>query len=298
MYGPMPVKQTAKDGRNRNIRHALMLLVAVCVLVLSCASVSVKAAPQLLVDEADNLTPDQERTLTDRLIEVGDRYDADVVLLILDSLNGADAQSYADDFYDYNGYAENGVLFLLSVGDSKYAFSTLGTVAEGLTDAALDMIEARVVDALVRGKEDRDYYDAYVAYIEGVDRYMGMAAEGHPFEYEAADDGEPMHGVAALKNHLGGNVMLSAITGVAGSLAYMGGQKRKLKSVHRQRSAASYVTGNGLVLTASDDRFINRTVNRTPIPKQKSSSDSRSSGGTTYHTSSSGRSHGGRSGSF
>ena len=300
MQGRNMIKQKKENGCFRGMRVFPALPALLCVWMLCFSAVYVHAAPQLLVDEADHLTADEERALTEMLNEVSDRYDADVAILIVETLNGTDAQAYADDYYDYNGFADDGVLFLLSVGDSEYAFSTLGRVAEGLTDAALDMIEHDVVSALRRGKADQDYYDAFVAYIEGVDKYLGIAASGEPFEYSSArEDEEPMHGVQAVKNHLGGNVVLSAITGVAGSFAYMSGQKRKLKSVHRQRGAASYVTGNGPVLTVADDRFINRSVNKTPIPKREPSSGGRSSGrGTTYHTSSSGRSHGGRSGKF
>ena len=274
----------------------LSVLMILCFL-LPLTAIPSHAAPQLLVDEADNLSPDEERVLNDMLIDVSDRYDADVVLLIVDSLNGADAQAYADDFYDYNGYADDGVLFLLSVGDSEYAFSTLGWAAESLTDAALDMIENDVLAALRNGKETQDYYDAYVSYIEGVDRYLGIAESGTPFEYDNAES-EQLHGFAALKNTLGGNVIFSAIAGFVTSFLYMGRQKQKLRSVHRQRGAATYVTGGGPVLTVSDDRFVNRTVNRVPIPKREPSGRSRSGGGTTFHTSSSGRSHGGRSGKF
>ena len=291
-------RQNQSGGRQVHYiaQAALSVLVMLCFLLPFTAIVS-HAAPQLLVDEADNLSPDEERVLNDMLIDVSDRYDADVVLLIVDSLNGADAQAYADDFYDYNGYADDGVLFLLSVGDSEYAFSTLGRTAESLTDAALDMIENDVLTGLRSGKATQDYYDAYVAYIEGVDQYLGIAESGTPFEYDSAE-GEALHGFAALKNTLGGNVLFSAIAGFVTSFLYMGRQKRKLKSVRRQRGAATYVTGGGPVLTVSDDRFVNRTVNRVPIPKREPSGRSGSGRGTTFHTSSSGRSHGGRSGKF
>lgn len=302
MCGKTNLKERHRETARLSIRRLLAFVLPVFLTVLVLCAGAVKAAPQLLVDEADNLTPDEERVLTERLSEVSDRYDADVVLVIIDSLNGADAQAYADDFYDYNGYYENGVLFLLSVNDSEYAFSTLGTVAYDLTDAAIDMIEEDVLSGLRRGKDTRDYYDAYVAYIEGVDKYLGIASSGEPFEYDTpgAGEEEPLHGFAAFKNHLGGNVILSSIAGIAGSFAYMGTQKRKLKSVRRQRGAANYVTGNGPVLTVSDDRFINRSVNKTPIPRREPSSNARSGSGrgTTFHTSSSGRSHGGRSGKF
>ena len=274
----------------------LLFLAVLCVCM--CARVTAQAAPQLLVDEADNLTPDEERALTDMLIEVSDRYDADIVVLVIDSLNGSDAQAYADDFYDQNGYADDGALFLFSVGDSEYAFSTLGRTAEALTDAALDMIEDDVLNGLRNGKATQDYYDAYVAYIEGVDTYLGIAESGTPFEYETE---EPIRGFEALRQTLGGNVLFSAIGGFVGSFLYMGRQKSKLKSVHRQRGAATYVTGGGPALTVSDDRFVNKSVNRTPIRQSAPPSSSRTGSarrGTTYHTSSSGRSHGGRSGKF
>ena len=69
----------------------------------------------------------------------------------------------------------------------------------------------------------------------------------------------------------------------------------KFSSVSRN-NAADYIRQGSLRLDNSSDVFLYRRVNRTPRPKpQESSGDG---GGSTMHTSSSGRSHGGHSGSF
>ena len=66
----------------------------------------------------------------------------------------------------------------------------------------------------------------------------------------------------------------------------------KLKSVKMQTSAGGYEDRGSRNLTTRQDIFLYHTVNRVPKP------DESSSGGSTTFKGSSGRSHGGRGGSF
>jgi uncharacterized protein len=66
--------------------------------------------------------------------------------------------------------------------------------------------------------------------------------------------------------------------------------KGKLKSVHAQAGASGYVKNGSMNVTHRQDLFLYRDVNRTAKPKDSS--------GSSTHTSSSGRSHGGGGGKF
>ena len=66
--------------------------------------------------------------------------------------------------------------------------------------------------------------------------------------------------------------------------------KGQLKSVRSQAGASSYVKSGSLNVTHRQDLFLYRDVKRTAKPKD--------SGGSSTHTSSSGRSHGGGGGKF
>jgi uncharacterized protein len=66
--------------------------------------------------------------------------------------------------------------------------------------------------------------------------------------------------------------------------------KGKLKSVRVQAGASGYVKTGSMNVTHRQDLFLYRDVNRTAKPKDSS--------GSSTHTSSSGRSHGGGGGKF
>ena len=69
------------------------------------------------------------------------------------------------------------------------------------------------------------------------------------------------------------------------------------KSVHKQDSAADYVRQGSLFITDTNDVFVGTRVKSVPKPKSNSGNGS-SEGGSSSHTSSSGRTHGGGSISF
>ena len=74
-------------------------------------------------------------------------------------------------------------------------------------------------------------------------------------------------------------------------------KKRSLKSVVKKTGAISYKVPNSLHLWVDEDR-----ITGSHVTKRKRHEESRdrggSSGGSTTHTSSSGRTHGGTSGTF
>ena len=70
--------------------------------------------------------------------------------------------------------------------------------------------------------------------------------------------------------------------------------KSKLKSVRMQPLANSYVKSGSFNVTERSDLYLYRNISKTAKPKDNDSS----SGGSSTHTSSSGTSHGGSSGSF
>ena len=69
-------------------------------------------------------------------------------------------------------------------------------------------------------------------------------------------------------------------------------KKTKLKSVKSQVTAGAYEKAGSLDLTVRTDYFVNRVVTTRKIERKQES------GGSSVHTGSSGKSHGGRSGKF
>ena len=130
--------------------------------ILLCLSLSVPAFAQgnmpLLVDNADLLTDSEESELLSKLKKISNDQQMDIVIVTTSDLYGETPRDYADDFYDYNGYAEDGILLLVSMEDSDWYISTSGYGITAITDAGREYMAEQFVDDL----GDADYYDALI----------------------------------------------------------------------------------------------------------------------------------------
>ena len=265
-------------------KAACLLAVWILCMLFSGRTMTVLAAPPLLVDEADVLTSSQERELTEKLEEVSSKYDIDVAVYTVESLDGKDALDYADDIYVYDEYGTgdeySGILLLHKPsnipGETEYAITSGGRVKDTISPSKIDSMLDDLVDPIVDGRDSGNYLPAYEAYIELVNRNMMSRAE------RAAD---------SLLERMLGSAVLAPVAGFLMSFGYMGRQKAKLKSVRRQRSAAAYTTSHGPELHVSRDILVNRTISKVPIRRESDNKSSGSSGGRPahVHTHSSGR---------
>lgn len=260
---------------------------------ISGVSVSpVFAAGELprLVDYADVLSDSEEKKLLDKLDEISERHQMDVAVVTVNSLDGASVVDYADDFYDDNGYGfgegRDGILFLLSMGEREWNITTTGYAITVFTDAGLDYMAERIVGNLKKG----DYAAAFTAFADQCDDYITQAAKGSPYDGGSL----PRAPFPFLK-------FLAICFAIAFTFALLVTEvmKRQLKSVYSRTEADDYVKRGSMQLTQKSDLFLYRNVSRREIPKNTSSGGSgSSSGGSSTHTSSSGMTHGGRSGKF
>lgn len=230
-----------------------------CFLTVLLLVAAGSAAPQLVVDNEELLTSYEASKLEDRLCQISDRWQIDVVVVTADSLDGKSARAYADDFYDYGGYGEDGILLLVNMQAREYWISTAGDCI-GMED--------EISDSFAMYLSTGDYYDAFTDFADQCDAAME--------EYREGDSSNP---VLPILICLGiGAVVGLIVTGVMAS---------QLKSIRSKPTAGDYVVSGSLHLTHSHDLFLYRNVRRTPKPQNN---------GT--HRGSSGRSHGGRGGRF
>ena len=275
------------------MKKRILTLLAVCVL-LSAAVVGAQASGAYVVDNGELLTADEEAKLCDLLAQVGNVHGIDIVVLTTDSLDGKSAMTYADDFYDYNGYGDDGVLLLVSMSEREWWVSTAGKCIPAIDSYS---IERSILTDLSVGH----YYDAFTAFAECCDRLM-MAAGSDSFpekddynsDYDPGDDYDYDYTEEkpSLIQGLGICLVIGIVAGGIVVLIMMS----QLKSVRSQPGASSYVKPGSLRLSVSRDLFLYQNTTRRPKPKDNGSSGGRSSGGV--HRSSSGRSHGGGGGRF
>ena len=152
--------------------------------VLLCLSLSVPAFAQgnmpLLVDNADLLTDIEESALLSKLANISSNQQMDIVIVTVNDLDGETPRDYADDFYDFNCYAEDGALLLISMENSDWYISTSGYGITAVTDAGREYMAEQFVDDL----GDGDYYDAFVTYADLCDEFINMARSGDPFDVD------------------------------------------------------------------------------------------------------------------
>lgn len=292
-----------------------ILLFLVLTLLLSIP-LSASAAPDKIVDDADLLTDSEEAALEEKAQALADKYQIDVVIVTVWSLDGKTSEAYADDYFDYNGYGigdeHSGVLLLLAMEYRDWAISTCGEAIYALTDYGNQALFSEISGYL---KWD-EYYDAFDTYLEALEPYFAAYADGAPIdgfpdEYTGPGTYEPGSGEEhvyypeqkSVWDVLPGALLKALAAGaVVGGIALliMQGMMRTSKP---QNGAVSYMQPGTYNLDQIQDVFLYSNVSKVRRSEPSSSSgghssSSHSGGGSSVHHSSSGSSHGGSHGKF
>lgn len=251
-------------------------------LLLLCVSMAfpvyaADASPRL-VDNADYLTDSEEATLLNKLNEISTRQGLDIVIVTIPTLYGEEITAFADNFYDENGYLPDGILLLISDYDREWAISTAGYGIAAFTDAGQEYLTNQFLDALSEGQ----YSVAFDTYADLCDEFISQAKAGKPYDAGTLPKGS-FHMVRSL--------LVSVGIGLFAALVVTGSMKSKLKTVHAQTAASQYVIPDSMNITESRELFLYRQIHRHKREDKKA-------GGSSTHTSSSGRTHGGSRGSF
>lgn len=267
-----------------------------CVLLLWAFPLYVLAdSLPLVVDEADLLTQQEEELLSDKALGLRQEYGMDAVILTVPSLGGKNAMTYAEDYYDNNGYGtdddRSGTLFLLAMEEREWYIDTSGEAIYALTDYVLLEQEELVLPSLQNG----DYYGAIDAWLDSLDGYFEAYENGSPVDgFVPEEDRYNEHDeVVYDEEEEGVDLFLSLVIGlIAGGIA-VGVMYAMMNTRHPRNSAVEYMKDNSYNLRVRRDVFLYSQVSKT-----RRETSSGSSGGSGVHKSSSGRSHGGRGGKF
>ena len=226
--------------------------------------VQVERTLPLVVDNADLLTDAEEKEFIDKFNVFTEEYEMEIASVTVTSLDGKTAEEYADDFYDYNGYGygenDDGLLALYvdgAEGEREIYITTHGKAISKITDADIDYI----TDLMIMYLSDGDYAWAFETFVD-----------------EATDVVKVSVSLIWIPLSLG--IGMLVVFFVLKTMASAN------KSVVRKVDAKDYVRSGSMVVTGSYDNFLFNNVTRVARPKNTSS-------GSSTHTSSSGRTHGG-----
>ena len=245
---------------------SVMLALALCMMmalsvhaatnVLADDSDYIETIGQLLVlDQAGLLTEDEVNALNTRLSELSSTYNAQIMIMTLDSMEGNDIDEFINYFYDEMnlGYGENrdGVLMIVSMDPREYRILTNGMANEAIGEGGIESIS----DYIVSDLSDGYYADAFNSFADECEYYLNGYVNGFPFE-------------------VGANLLIAVVIGLLAGVVVALILKGQLKSVYKKNEANVYVKPGSMQLTASNDFFLYRTVDR----RKKESSSSSSSG--------------------
>ncbi|NLG05071.1 MAG: TPM domain-containing protein [Clostridia bacterium] len=266
------------------VKKQLWILFLVCIL----SAVPVYADNQYVVDQADLLTDEEETAINHEIIRIRDTYQCDVVVVTTNDSEGKSATAYADDFFDYNGYGigeeRDGILLSINMDIRNYALSTSGQAITIFSDSELERMSDNFVPYLSAGQYAKGIED----WLSDVDFEL-RTDDGTGYAYEERNPW--VTALVELPTLFLFGLICSAITIVI--MVMMS------RTAVKPQMANEYIDKNSFKVRVQEDRFLRSNTTKVKIESSSSGGGSRSSGGgSRTHRSSSGRSHGGRSGRF
>lgn len=280
-------------------RRFTFLVCLMLLLSLAATAFAQESTLPQVIDGAGLLDSMQEQSLEEAAKALRDRYQMDVVILTLKSLDRKTPQEYADDFYDYYGYGigekKSGVLFLLSMEERDWYISTCGDAIYALTDYGIQQVGSAAVEYLSRG----DYYSAFVVYLNALETYMKAYQNGSPIDGYANYSGSYYHGdrenVVYYDQPYTPNLMISIGVGLLIATITLLCMRGAMNTKRAQRSASEYMVRGSYNLRTQRDIFLYSRVSKT---RRETDSGGHGGGGSSIHHSSGGHSHGGGGGKF
>jgi len=263
------------------------------VLLLSCLILPAGAwTNHFIVDDAGLLDSGETADLEQRAASLSENYGIDIVILTVDSLGGVSAQVYADDYYDANGYGEDGLLFLLAMAEREWYISTCGSIINALTDYGIQQLGEGILPYLSSGY----WYEGFGAFLEHLPYYLDAYASGAPVDGYADYSGDYYHGqqdaVVYHSREYQPNFLLSVLIGLAAGGITVLVMRSTMNTKRSQRGASVYLKDGSWKLHTHHDIYLYSNVTKTR--RQQNTSG----GGSSVHRSSGGRSHGGGGGRF
>ncbi len=223
-----------------------------------------QAAVPPISDSGNLLTSSEEKAVSEKLLTLENKHNIEVFIVLLDGrfsdCSDTDEltramRRYAENYYGNSAVNEDGVLMLISLdgGYKDYYFYTHGRCHDLINDSeGMDYIEDNVMP-LIR---DREFYGACLKYLEVTDYALSNPEEISEY------------GHMGITGKLGIALLVSFGIGLIAVLVMKSG----MKSVRPKRDASDYSLRNTFNLTRCADIFLYRTVSKTPIPKNNSSS--------------------------
>jgi len=225
---------------------------------------------QRIVDNAGLLGAPEKADLEKLLAEIASNYNFYLVIVTEMTIGNTSPEIYADNFFDNGGYGADGCLFLRVTSTRDYWFSTSGRGSKILNNTAGGKLDSDVGNFL----GSNDFIGACSAFLTAWEEFLELDANGRSYNF--------FHHWNALLVLIGW--VIAALIGFGVLHVW----KTQMNTAIPQKQADLYVIPGSIAYTVQKESFLYSNVTKTR--RQTNSSKLGS------HTSSSGRSHGGRGG--
>lgn len=266
------------------------LIAAACLMLLLSFALTgaLCQTEQRVYDLAHLMGQSEIEALESRIAQMKSTYDMDFAVLTQDDTKGKDAQSYADDFYDENGFGLgndlSGLLLLIDMDNREVHVSTSGLMIRYMTDARVNTLLDVVVPYVSAG----EYSGAALAALDQMEVFLKNGIPQNQYNQDEQGNIDPYRPQKPKSITLG-EAAIALFSGLAGALILFFTVRGKYAM---KGSAYKYdLTKNAAVnITGATDVYLRTQVTRVP----RASSNSGGTGGrSSTHHSSSGRVHGG-----
>ncbi len=242
----------------KKILFPLMLIIILSLAITTLfANTNEKIELKYIVDNAHLLTSEEALQLEIKSVKIKENYNFDTVVLTVDDIGNSSTMTYSSNFYHKNNYGENGIIFLVSMGERDWDISAFNYGREVFTDDyGLDYIVSKIVPPL----SDADYNKSFSNFLYYADTFLLEAGSGIP--YSAANKILPKNKIMLI-------ILIVALLISALIIFFM------ISSMNTKKQndfAHEYVKQESINMTERNDTFLYRTVTRTAKPKKKSSS--------------------------
>ena len=242
---------------------SLLLVLMLCVTFVVTVSAS-ETDERFIYDNADLLADYEETILEQQLSKISQTYQAQVVVMTVNSVGSQSVDTYLENTYDTQGFGygnnHDGVLLLICMDTRDWRMISNGFAGEAIDPNTIE----KIGDAFVSDLSDGNYAKAFRTFGKECEYYLNGYLNGFPFEFGKA-------------------LLIAFGVGVLIAMGITKGWKNQLKSVQKQNKANVYVKSGSMQITQSGDYFMYRNLVKTERPKERSSS-SRSSGGSSRST--------------
>ncbi len=219
----------------------------------------------LVLDEADLLSDREESELNEKLLDISEEMEAQIIIVTIESMDGGDIDDFVEYLYDEMdfGYGKDkdGVLLLVCMDPREYRILSNGFAGDAIMDDEIDAIG----EAIASDLSDGEYADAFDEFANQCSYYLDGYLNGFPFDF-------------------GTNLLIALGVGLVVGLIVAFVLKGQLKTVRKQERANVYVKSGSMQITSQSDLFLYRDVTRVKKETEKSSDSgsSRSVGGGSF----------------